>query len=246
MDSPNETVDDDRRVAVAIDGCPRDDPVAREIGALGDRFSHIAQHYDDKHASEEKPIYNACASLVVDHAAPRPDDVVLDLGTGTGLIALALAEDAGHVVGRDISEGMIEQARSKAADGGLENVEFGYGEFRDPQYDGDVDIVVSNFALHHLPDDGKREAIAAIAELGPRRVVLGDAMDFGSADPDEPLFDHGVDAANVGLLVDALTDGGFAVTAVERLHDQVGVLVAHRTNTDTEVETASRESTAEP
>ena len=28
----------------------------------------------------------------------------------------------------------------------------GYGEFRDPQYDGEVDIVVSNFALHHLPE----------------------------------------------------------------------------------------------
>jgi hypothetical protein len=32
----------------------------------------------------------------------------------------------------------------------------------------------------------------------------------------------------VGHLADALTDAGFALTAVERVHDQVGVLVAER------------------
>ncbi|MDS0295382.1 class I SAM-dependent methyltransferase [Halogeometricum luteum] len=215
------------------------------LGELADRFSQIADRYNEKHGSGENPIYNAYASLVVEHADPRPDDVVLDLGTGTGLIALALAEDAGRVVGRDISDGMIEQARSKAAEAGIENVEFGYGEFRDPRYDGDVDtgssetprtdtrdarvdIVVSNFALHHLPDEEKREAIEAIADLNPKRFVLGDAMFFGSSEPDEPLFGHGVDGATVGMLVDVLTDVGFAVTAVERVHDQVGVLVAER------------------
>ncbi|QLH77245.1 class I SAM-dependent methyltransferase [Halosimplex rubrum] len=195
---------------------------------LGDRFSEIADQYDDIHDSDEKPIYNACASLVVEHANPGPDDVVLDLGTGTGLIALALAGDAGHVVGRDISDGMIEQARSKSADRGLVNVDFGYGEFRDPHYDGEVDIVVSNFALHHLPAEEKREAIEAIADLGPRRFVLGDPMFFGSPDPEDPLFDHGVDGETVGMLVEMLTDVGFVVTDIERVHDQVGVLVAER------------------
>lgn len=209
---------------------------------LGDRFSQIAHLYDDKHGSEEKPIYNACASLVIDHANPRSDDVILDLGTGTGLIALALAGDAGHVVGRDISDGMIEQARSKAANSGVENVEFGFGEFRDPQYDGEVDIVVSNFALHHLPDEEKREAIEVIADLGPRRFVLGDAMFFGSSDPEEPLFGHGVDAATVGELVDVLTDAEFVVTAVERVHDQVGVLVAERAGDNAKRDTLPTES----
>ncbi|MGM0591742.1 MAG: SAM-dependent methyltransferase, partial [Halobacteriota archaeon] len=36
------------------------------------------------------------------------------------------------------------------------------------------------------------------------------------------------DPATVGFLADALTDAGFALTAVERVHDQVGVLVAER------------------
>ncbi|WP_129115283.1 class I SAM-dependent methyltransferase [Halegenticoccus tardaugens] len=201
-----------------------------KLDDLANQFSQIAHHYDDKHDDEEKPVYNACASLVIDHTGPDPDDVVLDLGTGTGLVALALAEDANYVVGRDISDGMIEQARSKADDSGIENVEFGSGEFRDLQYDGDVDIVVSNFALHHLPDKEKREAIEVIAGLGPRRFVLGDTMFFGSSDPEESLFGHEVNVETVGMLVNALTDAGFVVTAVERVHEQVGVLVAEQSN----------------
>ncbi|WP_266082813.1 class I SAM-dependent methyltransferase [Haladaptatus caseinilyticus] len=218
-----------------------DEPLAD----LADRFSQIADHYDDKHGSQEKPIYNACASLVIELADPRPDDVVLDLGTGTGLIALALADEACHVVGRDISDTMIEQARSKASDSRLENVEFGYGEFRNPHYDGEVDIVVSNFALHHLSDEKKREAIEAIVDLGPRRFVLGDAMFFGSPDPDEPLFGHGVDAASVGMLVNVLTDLGTVVTTVERVHDQVGVLVAEQLDENGERDIVSTESTTD-
>ena len=208
-----------------------------------ERFSAAAASYDDDQDSTE---YLACADLVVDHAAPDADDVVLDLGTGTGAIALALAPSAGLVVGRDISTGMLEAARSKAAEAGLDNVTFGEGRFRDPNYDGAVDIepsetpqadardarvdvVVSNFAMHHLDDDEKREAIRTIADLNPQRFVLGDVMFFGEPDPDEPFYDPEVDdPATVGTLVDALTDEGFGLVAVERVHDQVGVLVAER------------------
>jgi len=154
---------------------------------------------------------------------------VLDLATGTGAIALAVADSAGRVVGRDISEGMLEQAREKAADRGVSNVEFGEGRFRSPNYDGPVDVVTSNFAMHHLSDDEKREAIDVIAALGPRKIVLGDVMLFGEPNPDEPFFSPDVDdPATVGVLADAFTDAGYALTAVEMVHDHVGVLVAER------------------
>ncbi len=197
------------------------------------RFSEIAAEYDDN----DTPEYRACVSLVVEYADPNPDDVILDLGTGTGALALALAPKAERVVGRDISEGMMDQARSKAADAGIDNVEFEYGEFRDPQCDGPVDIVVSNFAMHHLSDEEKREAIDAIADLGPRRFVLGDVMFFGEPNPDEPFYGPEVDdPATVGMLADALTDAGFALTAVEMVHEQVGVLVAERARDDEAVD----------
>jgi len=187
------------------------------------RFDELAPDYD----ADRGPEYRATLSLVVDHADPRPEDVVLDLGSGTGAVALALAPDAARVVGRDISEGMLEQAREKAAERDVENVTFDAGRFREPNVDGSVDVVTSNFAMHHLSDDEKREAVDVIAGLEPRRFVLGDVMLFGEADPSEPFYSPEVDdPATVGVLVDALTDAGFAVTAVEFVHEQVGVLVA--------------------
>ncbi|ODR81424.1 SAM-dependent methyltransferase [Haladaptatus sp. W1] len=199
----------------------------KTIEEHANRFSDIAGDYDDSQDSEE---YRACVSLVVDHADPGADDTVLDLGTGTGAIALALAPGAERVIGRDISEGMLDEARTKAEENGIENVEFGEGRFRDPNVDGEVDIVVSNFAMHHLSDEEKREAIEAIAELGPRKFVLGDVMFFGLPDPEEPFYSPEVDdPSTVGHLADVLTDNGFSLTAVERVHEQVGVLVAERT-----------------
>jgi hypothetical protein len=125
---------------------------------------------------------------------------------------------------------MLEQARAKAEERGLANVEFGEGQFRDPDVgDVDVDVVTSNFAMHHLSDAEKREAIGVIAGLEPRRFVLGDVMLFGEADPQEPFYSPAVDdPATVGVLADAFTDAGFALTAVESVHEQVGVLVGER------------------
>jgi cyclopropane fatty-acyl-phospholipid synthase-like methyltransferase len=190
-----------------------------------ERFSELAEEYDD----DQSPAYRACADLVIAYADPGPEDVVLDLGTGTGAIALALAGDAKRVVGRDISEGMLDQARRKAEERGLTNVEFGEGRFRDPNYDGPVDVVVSNFALHHLSDEEKREAIEAIAALEPQRFVLGDVMFFEDPDPEGDIYDPEVDdPAQAGVLADALTDAGFVLAAVDRVSPAVGVIAAER------------------
>lgn len=193
------------------------------------RFDEKASEYDD---GDHSPEYRQCRDLVRKHAAVAADDVVLDLGTGTGAIALALAAEADRVIGRDVSEGMLKQARTKATEAGIENVTFGTGRFREPNVDADVDVVVSNFAMHHLSDADKRDAIDVIAGLSPERFVLGDVMLFGEADPEEPFYSPAVDdPATVGVLADALTDVGFALTAVERVHEQVGVLVAEADQT---------------
>jgi cyclopropane fatty-acyl-phospholipid synthase-like methyltransferase len=200
----------------------------RSIEEHAARFDEAAATYDDQENDTEE--YRACVSLVVEAARAVLDEdaTVLDLGCGTGAIGLSLAGDAGLVLGRDISEGMLAQAREKAADAGLENVDFGEGRFREPNVpdDVDVDVVVSNFAMHHLADDEKREALAAIAALDPDRFVLGDVTFFGLPDPEEPFYSPEVDdPATVGVLAEAFTDVGFALTDVTSVHDQVGVLV---------------------
>ena len=201
------------------------------------RFSEAADDYDD----EKTPEYEACAGFVIDRASPNRTDTVLDLATGTGAIALALADEAEAVHGRDIADGMLERARAKASERDIDTVSFDYGEFRAPNYDGEAQIVTSNFAMHHLSDAEKREAIQTIAaldggrtpsradDIGPRRIVLGDVMLFEEADGDEPFYDPAVDdPATVGHLVDCFTDAGYAVTNVDRVHDAVGCLTAER------------------
>ncbi|GAB7095085.1 class I SAM-dependent methyltransferase [Halolamina litorea] len=200
----------------------------RSIADHAARFSEIAEEYDEAQDSDE---YAACASMVVEAADPRPEETVLDLGTGTGAIALALAPAAGRVIGRDISEGMLAEARRKAEAAGHGNVEFGEGRFREPNVpeDADVDVVVSNFAMHHLADDEKREAIDAIAAIDPRRFVLGDVMLSAAIPEGEEQYAPEVDdPATVGVLVEALTDAGFVVSDATLVGDQYGVLVADR------------------
>ncbi|WP_435332958.1 class I SAM-dependent methyltransferase [Haloarchaeobius sp. TZWWS8] len=201
----------------------------RPIEEHAARFDEMAGRYDDEVNDTDE--YRACVSLVLEHARDglTDEDTVLDLGCGTGAIGLSLAEYAGRVVCRDISEGMLETAEEKATEAGLDNVEFGTGSFREPNFDGDVSVVVTNFAMHHLSDEEKREAIQVIADLGPRKFVLGDVMFFGEPDPDEPFYTPEVDdPSTVGHLADAFTDAGFVLTAVEPVHDQVGVLVGER------------------
>ena len=205
----------------------------RSVEEHAARFTEKAAEYDDSKSDE----YHACASLVVAHADPTPTDVVADLGAGTGAIALAVAPNADYVLARDVSEGMMEAGRRKASAARITNVEFAYGRFREPNLttpdDRPVDVVTSNFALHHLDDDEKHEAIATMAETGARRIVLGDVMFFAGPDPDEPFYSPDVDdPATVGTLVSAFTNEGFAVVDVERVHDQVGVIVAERLGDD--------------
>jgi SAM-dependent methyltransferase len=202
----------------------------QSLEAHASRFDEVAATYDDE--QNDTPEYRACVSLVVDAVRDGLDggeETVLDVGCGTGAIALAVADDAGRVIGRDISDGMLERGREKAAEENFEHVSFGTGRFREPNVpaDANVDVVASNFAMHHLSDDEKRDAIEVLAGLEPRRVVLGDVMLFGEADPDEPFYSPEVDdPATVGVLVEAFTDAGFVVTDVTAVHDQVGVIVA--------------------
>ncbi len=195
----------------------------RTVDEHAARFDQKADKYD----TAERPIYASCRDQVIEAADPASDEVVLDLGAGTGAIALALAAEADRVVARDISTGMLTRAREKAREAGNDSIDFATGSFREPNYAGRADVVTSNYALHHLDDDGKREAIARIARYRPRRFVLGDVMFFGEPDPDDPNYDPDVDdPATVGVLVEAMTDCGFEIVDVVRITDQTGVIVA--------------------
>jgi ubiquinone/menaquinone biosynthesis C-methylase UbiE len=115
-------------------------------------------------------------------AAIRPGEKVLDVGCGTGTLAIAASEavgDTGDVHGVDPSPEMIDVARKKAARRGR-HVRFETGVIESLPYpDGEFDLVLSSLMLHHLPDDVKEKGFAEVLRvLKPGGRFL--AVDFGS------------------------------------------------------------------
>jgi SAM-dependent methyltransferase len=100
------------------------------------------------------------AQLLVDRVEPKPGELVLDVGCGTGNAALIAAGRGARVIGVDPSPRLLDVARASARDAGLE-VQFVLGEAATvPVPDGCVDAIVSAFGVIFAPD-----AAAAAAEL---------------------------------------------------------------------------------
>jgi SAM-dependent methyltransferase len=89
------------------------------------------------------------------------ETTLVDLGCGTGLVAVAAASEARRVVGVDVSPAMLEVARSRSDD-----VEWVAAGFLTYEHQGDLpQLVHSRHALHHLPDFWKGVALARIHDL---------------------------------------------------------------------------------
>jgi len=101
------------------------------------------------------------------------------VGSGTGLLSLAVAPRADHVWAIDSSRAMGDYLRVKASSAGLSNIETVYASATSlPLVDGVADAVVSNYCMHELRNEDKLAALAEAARvLKPGgRLVIGDMM----------------------------------------------------------------------
>jgi ubiquinone/menaquinone biosynthesis C-methylase UbiE len=115
----------------------------------------------------------------VELAEPHEGHVVVDVGSGTGLLTLAFARRTAFVWAIDSSPAMNEYLRVKARSAHLDNVETVLASAVSlPLVDDVADLVVSNYCLHELRDADKHRALAeARRVLKPGgRLVIGDMM----------------------------------------------------------------------
>jgi ubiquinone/menaquinone biosynthesis C-methylase UbiE len=120
--------------------------------------------------------------LIVAAAAPGPDDTVLDVACGGGIIVCAFAPEVKHATGIDMTPAMLDRARQLAAEKGIANVLWDRGDVGSlPYADGAFDIVVTRFSMHHFldPIGVLREMVRVCAPGG--RVVVVDM--YASQDP---------------------------------------------------------------
>jgi len=102
---------------------------------------------------------------VIDRAAIRLGESVLDLGTGTGSVALRVASkvgETGRVIGNDISQEMLGLAAHKAKELNITNVEFQEGRAESiSTEDSSFDVVLASLSLMYVVDRA-----AAAREIG--------------------------------------------------------------------------------
>jgi ubiquinone/menaquinone biosynthesis C-methylase UbiE len=89
---------------------------------------------------------------------------LVDLGAGTGTLALAAALICGRVIAVDVSQPMLMRLARRAAQLGIGNIEPVQAGFLSYQHQGPpADVVYSRNALHHLPDFWKAIALSRVA-----------------------------------------------------------------------------------
>ena len=115
-------------------------------------YLRVYPHRNDEEARRQ-------VDFLVDKVDVLPSCEVLDLGCGDGRHSLELTRRGFRVTGLDLSEELLERARRRTADEGLD-VTFIQGDMRDPPAVGAYDLVVNFFtSFGYFREDGENARV---------------------------------------------------------------------------------------
>src|SRR3984893_14937440 len=155
-------------------------------------------------------------------------ETVLDLGSGAGadvLISARRVGPTGRAIGLDMTDEMLELARTNAADAGVDNVEFVKGYLEDiPLADASVDVVISNCVINLSADKRKviQEAARVLRPGG--RFAVSDVI----ADPDRDEATKADMTAWTGCIAGALTEIDFRTALHDAGFEAIELRETHR------------------
>lgn len=123
-----------------------------EKQAITQVFDLVATKYDNPSLR----FFPACANKLVDYANINPKQKVLDIATGTGMVAMAAAQclrGNGRVQAIDLSENMIYQAQSNLKRAGFDNVDFHVMDAEELEFKTNYfDVITCSYGLFFMPD----------------------------------------------------------------------------------------------
>ena len=155
--------------------------------------------------------------LLAETVKVRPGERALDVGTGTGLIALLMAKKARYVLGVDINPKAVELARKNARLNGIKNVEFKVSDLFE-RVEGKFDVITFN--APYLP--GRPEEPIDFALVGGERgreVIdrfIAEVPDYLSAEGRVYLVQSSI--TGIEETLKRFEDAGLSAEVVARKH----------------------------
>jgi SAM-dependent methyltransferase len=120
--------------------------------SIREEFTHQSRSFGRSAAMTSVPTLGALIELVPEDRQAR----WIDVACGPGVISRAMAGRVGSVSGVDLTPAMIEEARGRAVEEGIENVDFTLGDATALGFaDGSFDGAITRLSLHHIPAPGR-------------------------------------------------------------------------------------------
>jgi ubiquinone/menaquinone biosynthesis C-methylase UbiE len=160
---------------------------------------------------------------LVELAAPQASDLALDVSTGGGHTALALAPHVARVAASDLTPRMLAMARAHLASQSATNVDYVIADAeRLPFLDESFDLVTVRIAPHHYPDVAQAvREMARVLKRGGRLVMIDNiapadpALDAALNDWERRRDPSHIRSHTLAAWRDFITEAGLRLTHTE-------------------------------